>query len=38
MFLYGIEVENELYELFFNLFSDVFPSETLYRSWDLIIY
>ncbi|CAD8070474.1 unnamed protein product [Paramecium primaurelia] len=38
MFLYGIEVENELFELFFNLFSDVLPSETLYRAWDLIIY
>lgn len=38
MFLYGIEVENELYELFFNLYSDILPSEILYRVWDIIIY
>lgn len=38
MYLLGIDVENVLYEAYFNLYSDIFQSEMLYRVWDMIIF
>ena len=35
--IYEVKVETTLCEAFLNLFSDLFPSEALFRIWDLII-
>lgn len=38
IFLLGISFENVIFECFFNLYSDVLPSDLLYRVWDVILF